>query len=193
MSSLLVLKFILMAIFSAAVLKVWSVIEGLWEGREFEVNDYVQFEGELARVKEVGLKNLLLEVNQNSELILPLKKIEQLGITNLSKTNTPIKGHVAFKACSKININKIEDILIGIMKEHIHITNSTKPYVSTVGLRNENIVFHLYFYSFGFSKMKQIERDLKMKILDAFAEREITHLFREPDSMVKVKAYVSNN
>ena len=159
--------------------------------RKFKVNDYVLLNGEVARVKEVESKHLIIQRKNKSPKLVSLKKIEQGGMINLSKKGTPIKGHVAFKTSKKIDLQKNENILLPLMEKHPQIIIAPKPYVSIIGLRNENIVFHLYFYSYQFDEIDDIENDLKNEILDAFAKKNISHLFRKSDFLEK--KYISNN
>ncbi len=188
-----ILDFVLIAMFSFFMVKVWTVIQGLLGTQEFEVNDNILLNGGTVRKKEVGFKDLISQVNNNSKKIVSLKQIKNKAIINFSKNKTSFKGGIAFKTSTKINVKKIKNVLLQIMQEHTQILNSPKPYVSTVELRNENIVFHLYFYSHDFKSIEDIGSDLKNEILDAFTERNITHFFRKSDSLVKVKEGISNN
>lgn len=193
MNNLLVLELLILAVFSLFILKNWRSIQRLRFNKSFNVNDYVLLNGEVLRVKKVGWKNLVLQINSNSPILVPLKNIEQEGIINLSKNSTPRKAHLAFKTSNKINTKKIEKLLVQIMNNHTQIIDSPRPYVSIVKLRNENVVFHLNFYSYNFDEIIEIENELKMKILDSFTLRNITHLFQKSNSSEKVKIRISNN
>ncbi|MFK8010129.1 MAG: mechanosensitive ion channel domain-containing protein [Saprospiraceae bacterium] len=189
----MILELSILTIFSFLILKNWTIIKGLLSKKKFDINDYVLINGEVTRVKKIGQKNLILQVNKNSEVLVPLRNIDQEAMINLSKNWTPSKVHMAFKTSNKINVKKIKNVILQLLENHAQIIEFPRPYISIVKMRNEDIVFHLNFYSYNSREIDKIENELKMEILDAFNKRNISHLLRSTNSIGKVNKSLSNN
>ncbi|HKK68651.1 MAG TPA: mechanosensitive ion channel domain-containing protein [Bacteroidales bacterium] len=151
-----------------------------------KVGDVVEIESEvIGRVVKINLRTSLISTRDEVIMIVPNSMFTTERVINWShnsrKTRFDVKVGVAYGS----DVRKVEEILIGVAKEHPHVAEKPTPFVLFYDFGNSSLDFVLKFWSEKPFYIEPIKSDLRFEIDKRFRENNVTIPFPQQDVYIK--------
>lgn len=150
-----------------------------------EVGDILSIDGELGKVKFIGLRTSKIENRDKHLLIIPNSKLINNKVDNLSQLNNPIRFHINVGVSYKSDIKHVEEVLLRVVKDFTNFKMNYSPSVHLVSYGDFSVDFCLYFYSKEVFLIDKVLSDLRKEIFHAFQEEGIEIPFPQRDVWIK--------
>ena len=108
--------------------------------RPFKVGDYVASAGEEGVVKEITLFYTTLLTVDNRRIIIPNGTLMNANVTNFSTEETR-RVDLVFSCGKGENVQKVQDLMIGVMKKNSLVLKNPAPFAQLSGGTNEAMEF----------------------------------------------------
>ena len=108
--------------------------------RPFKVGDYVASAGEEGVVKEITLFYTTLLTVDNRRVIIPNGTLMNANVTNFSAEETR-RVDLVFSCGKGENVQKVQDLMIGVMKKNSLVLKNPAPFAQLSGGTNEAMEF----------------------------------------------------
>lgn len=108
--------------------------------RPFKVGDYVASAGEEGVVKEITLFYTTLLTVDNRRIIIPNGTLMNANVTNFSTEETR-RVDLVFSCGKGENVQKVQDLMIGVMKKNSLVLKDPAPFAQLSGGTNEAMEF----------------------------------------------------
>ena len=114
--------------------------------RPFKVGDYVASAGEEGVVKEITLFYTTLLTVDNRRIIIPNGTLMNANVTNFSAEETR-RVDLVFSCGKGENVQKVQDLMIGVMKKNSLVLKNPAPFAQLSGGTNEAMEFTVRAWS----------------------------------------------
>ena len=114
--------------------------------RPFKVGDYVASAGEEGVVKEITLFYTTLLTVDNRRIIIPNGTLMNANVTNFSTEETR-RVDLVFSCGKGENVQKVQDLMIGVMKKNSLVLKNPAPFAQLSGGTNEAMEFTVRAWS----------------------------------------------
>lgn len=158
----------------------------LFEGN-LKVNDVVELDGQIGKVKEIGFRTTKIESRDNIILIIPNSKFINGNVINWSHIQKLTRFHVNVGVAYGSDVKKVKEVLLACAKDHSLITKFPEPFVRFNDFGNSSLDFQLFFWTDDAFYVENIKSDLRFLINQKFAENDITIPFPQHDIHIKSK------
>jgi small-conductance mechanosensitive channel len=158
-----------------------SGITLLMEG-SLKVNDIVQTQnGDVGKVKQIGLRTSKLETRDHIILIVPNSKLINDSLINWSHIENTTRFEVTVGVAYGSDVKKVQEVLINCALEHNYIEKKPAPEVFFSDFADSSLNFRLLFYTKNTFRAERTKSDLRFSIDKAFRENSITIPFPQRD------------
>ncbi len=158
----------------------------LFEGN-LKVNDVVELDGQIGKVKEIGFRTTKIESRDNIILIIPNSKFINGNVINWSHIQKLTRFHVNVGVAYGSDVKKVKEVLMTCAKDHSLITKVPEPFVRFNDFGNSSLDFQLFFWTDDAFYVENIKSDLRFLINQKFTENNITIPFPQHDIHIKSK------
>ena len=114
--------------------------------RPFKVGDYVASAGEEGVVKEITLFYTTLLTVDNRRIIIPNGTLMNANVTSFSTEETR-RVDLVFSCGKGENVQKVQDLMIGVMKKNSLVLKNPAPFAQLSGGTNEAMEFTVRAWS----------------------------------------------
>lgn len=152
----------------------------LFEGN-LKVNDVVELEGEIGRVKEIGFRTTKIESRDNIILIIPNSKFIDGKVINWSHIQKRTRFHVQVGVAYGSDVNLVKKVLAECALHHNDVTKIPKPFVRFSDFGDSSLDFQLFFWTDRAFEVENIKSDLRFAIDTAFRSNKIQIPFPQRD------------
>jgi small-conductance mechanosensitive channel len=158
----------------------------LFEGST-KVGDILEVDGDVIKIKRIGLRTSEGINRDDIIVILPNSKITSNKVINWShqskKTRFRIKVGVAYGS----DVDLVIKLLIESALEQEHITDKESVIARFIDFGNSSLDFELLFYSTNIFRIENVKSDIRRTINQKFTENGITIPFPQMDVYLKTK------
>ncbi len=158
----------------------------LFEGST-KVGDILEVDGDVIKIKRIGLRTSEGINRDDIIVILPNSKITSNKVINWShqskKTRFRIKVGVAYGS----DVDLVIRLLIESALEQEHITDKESVIARFIDFGNSSLDFELLFYSTNIFRIENVKSDIRRTINQKFTENGITIPFPQMDVYLKTK------
>lgn len=176
------LGFGLQEIFKDIVSGLFMLFEG-----NIKVNDVVELDDQIGKVKEIGFRTTKIESRDNIILIIPNSKFINGNVINWSHIQKLTRFHVNVGIAYGSDVKKVKEVLMACAKKHDLVTKIPAPFVRFNDFGNSSLDFQLFFWTDDAFYVENIKSDLRFVINQKFAENNITIPFPQHDIHIKSK------
>lgn len=149
------------------------------------VNDIVEVDGIVARVKEIGLRTSRVESRDGIFMIIPNHKLVSEKLINWTTTTTPTRFNVAVGVEYGSDVELVKKLLIETAWKHSKVITNPSPTVFFSDFGTSSLQFNLIFWTSYLFNVEELKSDLRFNIDKAFREHNITIPFPQRDIHIK--------
>lgn len=170
-------------IFNDLVSGVFLLFEG-----SVRVNDILEVDEMVCRVKEIRLRTSLVETRDSIIKIVPNHKFISDTVTNWSRQTTKnARFKVVMGVSYKSDPKHVREVLTNVMNKHPQILQKEpfEPFVRFIDYNDSSIDLELVFWSERMFQVDTIISDLRYTAFDRFREEGIEIPFPQRDLHIK--------
>ena len=153
-----------------------------------QVNDVIEVEGFVGRVKEIGLRTSKVVTRDDIVTIIPNSKFTTERVINWSHTKRKTRFHINVGVAYGSDVELVRKVLLECAAEHEEVENTPKPFVRFIDFGNSSLDFELFFWSVNNFYVENIKSDLRFLIDKKFRENKIQIPFPQRDIHIRTDA-----
>jgi len=148
--------------------------------RTVEVGDMVEINGEIGKVKKIGLRTSLVESRDNVTMIIPNSKLVMDSIVNWTHYDSKVRFRITVGVAYGSDTALVKSLLLKAT-ESTRVLQRPAPFVRFVDFGNSSLDFELLFYSRNFIGINDLRSDIRFEIDRLFRENNIVIPFPQTD------------
>lgn len=149
------------------------------------INDIVEVDGIVARVKEMGIRTSKVESREGIIIIIPNHKLVSEKLINWSSNHHVTRFSVETAVAYGSDVELVKKILIETAWKHQRIKTNPAPFVRFTDFGESSLNFELLFWSNYLFPIKDVQSDLRFMIYDEFSKNGIRIPFPQRDLHIK--------
>lgn len=152
------------------------------------INDIVEVDGIVARVKELGLRTSKVESREGIVLIIPNHKLVSEKLINWSSNHHVTRFTVKVGVAYGSDVEQVKKILIETAWKHQRIKTNPAPFVRFTDFGDSALQFELLFWSNYLFPIEDVKSDIRFMIDAEFRKAGIVIPFPQHDLHIKTDA-----
>ena len=149
------------------------------------INDIVEVDGIVARVKELGLRTSKVESREGIVLIIPNHKLVSEKLINWSSNHHVTRFSVKVGVAYGSNVELVKKILIETAWKHQRIKTNPAPFVRFTDFGDSSLDFELLFWSNYLFPIEDVKSDIRFMIDEEFRKHKVQIPFPQRDLHIK--------
>ncbi len=149
------------------------------------VNDIVEVDGIIARVKELGLRTSKVESREGIVLIIPNHKLVSEKLINWSSNQPITRFSVKVGVSYGSDVELVKKILIETAWKHQRIKTNPSPFVRFTDFGESSLDFELMFWSNYLFPIEDVKSELRFIIEQEFRNNGVIIPFPQRDLHIK--------
>ncbi|PCJ66740.1 MAG: hypothetical protein COA58_04585 [Bacteroidetes bacterium] len=145
------------------------------------VNDIVEVDGTVARVKEIGLRTSTVTSREGVTMIIPNHKLVSEKLINWSTNDAVTRFSITVGVAYGSDVELVKKLLIEIAWKHTKIITNPTPLVFFQDFGESSLDFELVFWSNHLFPIEEVRSDIRFMIDAAFRDNDITIPFPQRD------------
>lgn len=145
------------------------------------VNDIVQVDDIVARVKEIGLRTSKVESTEGIAMIIPNHKLVSEKLINWSTNDTVTRFRIKVGVAYGSDVELVKKLLIECAWKHSKVITNPAPTVFFNDFGESSLDFELVFWSTHLFPIELIKSDLRFMIDEAFRTNNVQIPFPQRD------------
>jgi small-conductance mechanosensitive channel len=146
-----------------------------------KVGDILEVDGNVVRVKKIGLRTSIVEDRSEIVVILPNSKIVTDKVINWTYNYERARFTVSVGVAYGTNVDLVLKILIESAAEHPLCNQEKKPFARLVNFGDSSLGFEVYFWCHEMFGIDQVKSDIRKTISKKFDEHGIVIPFPQRD------------
>lgn len=144
----------------------------LFEG-SLEIEDVVELDGMVGRVKRIGLRTSTIQTRDDISIIVPNSKLVSENVINWSHQESHVRMQLKVKVGYESDPVKITRVLVECASQHPDVSPEPKPRVFLQEFGDYSFEFTLLFWTIKTFEAEQTMSDLRYSIEAAFKREGI--------------------
>jgi len=157
----------------------------LLDDSSVEVEDIVEVNGMIGRIKHITLRTTHLETRDRVIKVIPNSIITGQSLINWSTTGSANRFQVFVGVSYNCDVNKVTELLLEAANTNIRILKSPKSTVQFKDFGSSSLDFVLHFYSDEFFEIEFVKSEVRYKILELFRANGIEIPFPQRDMWIR--------
>lgn len=153
--------------------------------RSLTVDEIIEVDGMVAKVKEIGLRTSNLETRDNIIIIVPNSKLVSNSLINWSHNKKYTRFRVGVGVAYGSDVQLVKSILYECAINHPDITGEVNPIVRFTDFADSSLNFEVLFWTNNMFMIENIKSDLRFAIDKAFREKGVQIPFPQQDVYIK--------
>ena len=145
------------------------------------INDIVEVDGIVARVKEIGLRTSKIESRDGIMMIIPNHKLVSENLINWSSNQNVTRFIVKVGVAYGSDVELVKKLLIECAWKHNRIKTNPAPFVRFKDFGESSLDFELLFWSNYLFPIEDVKSDLRFMIDAEFRKNNIVIPFPQRD------------
>jgi small-conductance mechanosensitive channel len=150
-----------------------------------QVNDVIEVEGFVGRVKEIGLRTSKVLTRDDIITIIPNSKFTSERVINWSHTKRKTRFNLNVGVAYGSDVELVRKVLLECAAEHPEVEDTPKSFVRFIDFGNSSLDFQLYFWSVNNFFIENTKSDLRFLIDKKFRENKIQIPFPQRDLHIR--------
>ena len=150
-----------------------------------QVNDVIEVEGFVGRVKEIGLRTSKVLTRDDIITIIPNSKFTSERVINWSHTKRKTRFNLNVGVAYGSDVELVRKVLLECAAEHPEVVDTPKSFVRFIDFGNSSLDFQLYFWSVNNFFIENTKSDLRFLIDKKFRENKIQIPFPQRDLHIR--------
>ncbi len=128
-----------------------------------KVEDVVEIDGEIGRIKSIGIRSTIIHTEENIDIILPNSTILQSKVINWTLEDNNIITYVEVGVAYDTDVDFATDIMVQAVNKLDFIFQDPKPFVLFSDLGNSALIFRVFFAIKIINKLQRWEKESKVR------------------------------
>ncbi len=142
--------------------------------KTFKVGDKIRLDsGEVGLVDEVGLRSTRVRTFANEVIIIPNSTMANSKIINYAQPNALGRGEVKFGVVYGSNPEKVQKIVLEIIKKHSKVSKEKEPTVEFLSMGDFSLNFSAKFWLDDYAEIWGTEREMTSLIYNGLNKNKI--------------------
>jgi len=141
--------------------------------RTVEVNDVVEVENMVGRVKRIGIRTSLINTRDNTNIIVPNSKFILNSVINWNHIDDKVRFNVSLRIAYDSDVEMARKLLIDITLSQDHILSDPEPFVRLSNFGRDAIELELFFWSKELMFIEDVKSNIRFQIIQQFNENNI--------------------
>lgn len=146
-----------------------------------KVGDILEVDGNVVRVKKIGLRTSIVEDSSEIVVILPNSKIVTDKVVNWTFNYEGARFTVSVGVAYGTNVDLVFKILVESATEHPLCNQEKKPFARLTNFGDSSLDFEVYFWCHEMFGIEQVKSDIRKTIAHKFGEHDIVIPFPQRD------------
>jgi small-conductance mechanosensitive channel len=153
--------------------------------RTVTVGNIIEVNGQVGRVKKIGLRTSTLLTREGINLIVPNSKITTDNLINWDHDEHKARFKVSLGVAYGTDVQKVKKILLEVAEENSDVLSSPPPSVRFEDFGTSSLDFSLVFWSSNLFFIEVVKSNLRFAIDEKFRENNIQIPFPQRDIWLK--------
>lgn len=153
--------------------------------RTLEVEDVVEVNGMVGRVKRIGLRTSTIQTRDDISIIVPNGKFVSENVTNWSHQDATTRFHLDVSVAYGTSPERVRDILVSCANAHVDVAKDTHARVFFQDFGENGLLFRLLFWTEKSFEAEQTLSDLRFAVEAAFRQEGIVIPFPQRDLHIR--------
>lgn len=141
--------------------------------RSVSVGDVLEVDGQVGRIKEIGLRSTTMETRGNINLVVPNHKLVNEKVTNWNHYNDKVRFDISIGVAYGSDTAHVKKILLQAVKDNPYVLEYPAPFIRFETFGSSSLDFSLYFFSRNLMVIEDVKSDIRLEIDRLFRENEI--------------------
>ncbi len=152
--------------------------------RSVSVGDVLEVDGDIGRVKEIGLRSSTLQTRDNIRLVVPNHKLVNDRVINWNHNSETVRFNVPIGVAYGSDTTAVKKCLLSAVRDNPYVLDYPAPFVRFVNFGDSSLDFELYFFSQNLMVIEDIKSDIRFEIDKLFRESDISIPF--PQRVIRI-------
>jgi len=152
----------------------------LFEGN-LKVEDIVELDNQVGKVKEISFRTTKIETRDNIILVIPNSKFIDGNVINWSHIQKRTRFYVQVGVAYGSDVELVKKVLLECAANHKDISKSPNPFVRFYNFGDSSLDFQLFFWTEKSFEVENIKSDLRFDIDKKFRSNKIQIPFPQRD------------
>lgn len=153
--------------------------------RSVDVNDILNVDGLIGRVKKIGVRASQIETRDNITVVVPNSKLVTQNVINWSHEDSKARFWITVPVPYGTNTKLVKDILLTEAKQNSYVLESPGPFIRMVDFADSALLFELHFWSRSFLIIEDVKSDLRLAVNDKLIDEDIHIPFPQRDIWIR--------
>lgn len=141
--------------------------------RSVSVGDVLEVDGQVGRIKEIGLRSTTMETRGNINLVVPNHKLVNEKVTNWNHYNDKVRFQINVGVAYGSDTAQVKKILLQAVKDNPYVLDYPAPFVRFETFGSSSLDFSLYFFSRNLMVIEDVKSDIRLEIDRLFRKNGI--------------------
>ena len=157
--------------------------------RTISVGDIVEMEGQLGRVKSIGLRSSSIRRFDGVEVLVPNSQFLEQKVTNWSLSDRNVRYEIAIGVAYGSPTREVADRILGIVRDDERVLDTPEPVVIFENFGDSALLFRAFFWltMFPGRDNRIVCSDLRHRINEALEQAGIVVAFPQRDVHLDTK------
>lgn len=152
-----------------------------------KVNDVVELDDELGRVKDISFRTTKIETRDNIIVIIPNSRFISENVINWSHINKTTRFHVGVGVAYGSDVELVKEVLLSCAAAHKRVVKHPVPFVRFSDFGDSSLDFQVYFWTDYAFEVENIKSDLRFDIDAKFRDKGIQIPFPQRDVHIRTQ------
>lgn len=151
-----------------------------------KVNDVIEINGMVSVVQEINLRTTTVLTRDDKYILLPNSILTSNQLINWTHSNISSRFEVTVGVDYSSDVNHVMQLLLEAVVDQPGVQKEPKPFVRFINFGESSLDFSVHFWSEDVFRIKNVESDIRVKIMNTFKEHNISIPF--PQRVVHTKS-----
>ncbi len=152
----------------------------LFEGT-IKLNDIVELDGYIGKVKKINIRNTKIETRDNIIVIIPNSTFIEKNVINWSHISKRTRFKITVGVAYGSDVQMVKRILLNCVKNHLDITKTPEPFVRFEDFGDSALIFEVFFWTNNAFWVENIKSDVRFLIDAEFRKNNVRIPFPQRD------------
>ncbi len=149
--------------------------------RSVEVNDIVNVNGTVGRIRKIGLRTSLMLGRDDTMLILPNSSLISNNVMNWTHLNRRVRFSINVGVAYGSDTTLTKSLLLKTAVDNPHALTYPAPFVRFTDFGESSLDFELFFWSEELMGIENVRSEMRFAVNDIFLEHQINIPFPQRD------------
>ena len=161
--------------------------------RTIKVNDVLNINNEIGKVKKIGLRTSIIETREGFKVIVPNSKFVTSEVINYTHNKNIARFDIVVHVSYDVSIDLVRTLLRQSASEQESVLKNPAPFVTIWDFNERGIQFKLWFFIEDVFNVSIIRSDIRYNLWKKFTQNQISFSLPQRDIILSYKTNEDSN